>query len=104
MAGRTNSYVKPLEGLKDSRFLSGLRGSYLCAHAQRLRRVIKVEAIRGGDVMRGPTGNSRVFAHFNAGKTQHCAGPDPSASTTNRKTTYRAVRCADRKFSPWRNG
>ena len=30
--------------------------------------VIKVEAIRGGDVMRGPTGNSRVFAHFNAGK------------------------------------
>jgi crotonobetainyl-CoA:carnitine CoA-transferase CaiB-like acyl-CoA transferase len=30
--------------------------------------VIKVEATGGGDVMRGPTGNSRVFAHFNAGK------------------------------------
>jgi len=30
--------------------------------------VIKIETPKGGDQTRGPTGDSRVFAHFNAGK------------------------------------
>ena len=30
--------------------------------------VIKIESPNGGDQTRGPTGNSRVFAQFNAGK------------------------------------
>ncbi|HIG61656.1 MAG TPA: CoA transferase [Gammaproteobacteria bacterium] len=30
--------------------------------------VIKIEPPNGGDVIRGPKGNSRIFAHFNAGK------------------------------------
>ena len=60
---------KPLEGLKIADF-SAVYAGPICARmlSDCGADVIKVEAIRGGDVMRGPTGNSRVFAHFNAGK------------------------------------
>lgn len=61
--------AKPLQGLKIADF-SAVYAGPICARmlSDCGADVIKVEAIRGGDVMRGPTGNSRVFAHFNAGK------------------------------------
>ena len=65
--------------------------------------VIKVEAIRGGDVMRGPTGNSRVFTHFNAGKRS--IAPDLTQPTLNRSlSNLSPIRRANRKFPPGRNG
>ena len=61
--------AKPLQGLKIADF-SAVYAGPICARmlSDCGADVIKVEAIRGGDGMRGPTGNSRVFAHFNAGK------------------------------------
>lgn len=61
--------TRPLTGLKIADF-SAVYAGPICARmlSDCGADVIKVETIQGGDVMRGPTGNSRVFAHFNAGK------------------------------------
>lgn len=60
---------KPLTGLKVVDFSAVFAGP-ICTRflSDCGADVIKVEAPRGGDVIRGPLGFSRVFAHFNSGK------------------------------------
>ena len=60
---------KPLDGLKVVDFSAVFAGP-ICTRllSNCGAEVIKVEPPRGGDVIRGPYGKSRLFAHFNAGK------------------------------------
>ncbi len=60
---------KPLSGLKVLDF-SAVYAGPICARmlSDCGAEVTKVEPLQGGDITRGPHGNSRIFAHFNAGK------------------------------------
>lgn len=61
--------AKPLAGIKVVDF-SAVYAGPICSRmlADCGADVIKIETIHGGDFMRGPSGTSRVFSHFNAGK------------------------------------
>ncbi len=63
------AHDKPLNGLKIVDFSAVFAGP-ICTRLMSDcgADVIKVEPPVGGDVIRGPFGRSRLFAHFNAGK------------------------------------
>ena len=61
--------AKPLAGIKIIDFSAVVAGP-ICSRllCDCGADVVKVESSKGGDMLRGPTGYSRVFANFNAGK------------------------------------